>query len=275
MNELTIYNNPDFGGVRAMEIGGEPWFVGKDVATALGYSNPRDALSKHVDEEDKNTVANRDGTSGNPNMTIINESGLYSLILSSKLPTAKAFKRWVTSEVIPSIRKHGGYTVKGRQPDPSADKRATAMLLNAKARVAHQMKALWDEAGIGAQYQALALNNFYEGMEVPRIAFKSSATAMYDATAIAKRLGVLSQESGKPHKQAVSAIIGKLSLEEGESAETPFHNGNHDGVSMQYAESVIGKVADWLQKNHYPANIPGNGKEFHVRYRAGERSDNP
>lgn len=274
MNELTIYNNPDFGGVRAMEIGGEPWFVGKDVAEVLGYQNPSKALSDHVDEEDKlnNETLSSLGQRGG---WLINESGLYSLILSSKLPTAKAFKRWITSEVIPSIRKHGGYAVKGRQPDPSADKRATAMLLNAKARVAHQMKALWDEAGIGAQYQALALNSFYEGMEIPRIAFKASATTMYDATAIAKRLGILSQESGKPHKQAVSAIIGKLSLEDGESAETPFHNGNHDGVSMQYAESVIGKVADWLKDNHYPANIPGNGKEFHVRYQAGERSDNP
>lgn len=109
MNELKIFENKEFGQVRAVEIEGEPWFVGKDVAKALGYNNPRDALSKHVDEEDKNTVAFRDGTSGNPNQTIINESGLYSLVLSSKLPGAKRFKRWVTSEILPSIRKHGAY----------------------------------------------------------------------------------------------------------------------------------------------------------------------
>lgn len=83
--------------------------MGKDVAEALGYSNPRDALAKHVDDEDKSTVAFRDGTSGNPNLTIINESGLYSLILSSKLPGAKKFKRWVTGEVLPAIRRTGGY----------------------------------------------------------------------------------------------------------------------------------------------------------------------
>lgn len=109
MNELTVFNNEEFGEIRTITIDGEPWFVGKDVTEILGYSNPRDALSKHVDSDDKNTVAFRDGTSGNPKMTIINESGLYSLIISSKLPSAKAFKRWVTADILPAIRKTGGY----------------------------------------------------------------------------------------------------------------------------------------------------------------------
>ena len=94
--------------VRAIEINGEGWLVGKDVAEVLGYSNSRDALSNHVDEEDKASVAIYDGRQ-NRNMTIINESGLYSLVLSSKLPGAKKFKRWVTSDVLPSVRKHGMY----------------------------------------------------------------------------------------------------------------------------------------------------------------------
>ena len=109
MNSLTVFENPEFGPIRTVELDGEPWLVGKDVATALGYSNTRDALDRHVDPEDKNTVVNPDGNRGNPNMTIINESGLYSLVLSSKLPTARKFRRWVTSEVIPSIRRSGGY----------------------------------------------------------------------------------------------------------------------------------------------------------------------
>lgn len=96
--------------VRTVIIDDEPYFVGKDIATILGYSNTRDALAKHVDIEDKNTVAIHDGiTRGNPNQTVINESGLYSLILGSKLPQAKNFKHWVTSEVLPTIRKHGAY----------------------------------------------------------------------------------------------------------------------------------------------------------------------
>lgn len=115
MNELTVFENPEFGAVRTVELDGEPWLVGKDVATALGYSNTKDALAKHVDPEDKRQddgVAICDPMGREQHPTIINESGLYSLVLSSKLPTARKFRRWVTSEVLPSIRKTGGYTAK-------------------------------------------------------------------------------------------------------------------------------------------------------------------
>lgn len=107
-SELKVFENPTFGQVRTVEIDGEPYFVGKDVATILGYSNPRDAISKHVDDEDKG-VAKCDTLGGRQEILFINESGLYSLILASKLPGAKEFKRWVTSEVVPSIRKTGAY----------------------------------------------------------------------------------------------------------------------------------------------------------------------
>lgn len=110
MNELKIFNSPEFGQVRTITLDGEPWFVGKDVADALGYSNSRDALARHVDDEDKTSVVIPDtGSNYKSKTTLINESGLYSLVLSSKLPTAKQFKHWVTSEVLPAIRKHGGY----------------------------------------------------------------------------------------------------------------------------------------------------------------------
>lgn len=106
--EIKIFKNPQFGAIRTTEKDGEPWFVGKDVAEALGYERADNAIRKHVDEEDK--LMHQISASGQKrNMTIINESGLYSLILSSKLPSAKQFKHWVTSEVLPSIRKTGGY----------------------------------------------------------------------------------------------------------------------------------------------------------------------
>ncbi|BAX67860.1 phage antirepressor [Latilactobacillus sakei] len=108
MNDLQLFNL-NGNQVRTVLIDNEPYFVGKDVAKILGYANTRDALSKHVDTEDKNSVVIRDGNKGNPNQVVINESGLYSLILSSKLPAAKEFKRWVTKEVLPSIRKNGAY----------------------------------------------------------------------------------------------------------------------------------------------------------------------
>lgn len=106
--EIKIFKNAEFGSVRTVDVDGVIHFVGKDVADILGYGNSRDALAKHVDEDDKADVAIHDGRQ-NRNMTVINESGLYSLVLSSKLPTAKKFKHWVTSEILPSIRKHGAY----------------------------------------------------------------------------------------------------------------------------------------------------------------------
>lgn len=106
--EIKIFKKEQFGSIRTTVQSGEPWFVGKDVAEALGYERADNAIRKHVDEEDK--LMHQISASGQKrNMTIINESGLYSLILSSKLPSAKAFKRWITSEVLPSIRKSGGY----------------------------------------------------------------------------------------------------------------------------------------------------------------------
>lgn len=112
MNEIQIFNSVEFGTIRTIQIDNEPWFVAKDVTDKLGYSNGRDAVALHVDDEDKATVGISDG-SQNRNMTIVNESGLYSLILSSKLENAKKFKRWITSEVIPQIRKTGGYKLPG------------------------------------------------------------------------------------------------------------------------------------------------------------------
>ena len=127
MNKIQIFRSPEFGQVRTLVKNGEPWLVGKDVAEALGYSNTRDALIKHVDSEDKSDVAIHDG-SQNRNMTAINESGLYSLIMGSKLPNAKKFKHWVTSEVLPSLRKTGTYSMKSKDD---------VKLMNARSRMAN------------------------------------------------------------------------------------------------------------------------------------------
>lgn len=120
MHEVTVFKNPEFGSVRTLVIEGEPWFVGKDVAEQLGYSNSSKAVIHHVDKEDKcfELMPVSDSQNGNLVKTaIINESGLYSLILSSKLPSAKAFKRWITSEVLPSIRKTGAYGKEDSETD--------------------------------------------------------------------------------------------------------------------------------------------------------------
>lgn len=142
MNELTIFESEEFGKVRVVEIDNEPWFVGKDVAEALGYMNTRQAISTNVDEEDRG-VHPIDTPSGTQNMTIINESGMYSLVLQSKLESARKFKRWVTSEVLPSIRKTGGYHV----PKTYAEAlRAYADAVEAKEQLALENKELKPKA---------------------------------------------------------------------------------------------------------------------------------
>ena len=146
VQNLEVFENEEFGPVRATTINNEPWFIGKDVAEILGYKNTSDALSKHVDEEDKMQIAKYDlqnykdiGTKG---AVVINESGLYSLILSSKLPNAKKFKRWVTSDVLPSIRKTGGYIP--HDENMSDDEIMARALLVAQKTIDNKNKLLED-----------------------------------------------------------------------------------------------------------------------------------
>lgn len=148
MSELQIFKNAEFGSVRTIAIDGEPYFVGKDVAEILGYANPRKAIIDHVDEEDKTDgVTIRDSIGREQNPVCINESGLYSLILSSKLPTAKKFKRWVTSEVLPAIRRHGIYAVDEVLNNPDMLIAALTELKEERART----KALMETVAIQNQ----------------------------------------------------------------------------------------------------------------------------
>lgn len=144
-NKIKVFENAEFGSVRTMTINDEPWFVGKDVAMVLGYTNPAKAIRVHVDEEDKG-VNEMDTPGGKQNIIIVNESGLYSLILSSKLPTAKAFKRWVTSEVLPSIRKNGVYAtpefLQKTISDPQWAMGVLQALADAQDKIAVQQKQI-------------------------------------------------------------------------------------------------------------------------------------
>jgi prophage antirepressor-like protein len=190
-NEIKVFESVDFGKVRIIEMNGEPWFVGKDVAEILGYSNTRDALSKHVDDEDKADVAIHDGRQ-NRNMTVINESGLYSLILSSKLPSAKEFKHWVTAEVIPSIRKTGKYSAR-KEPSEATQ----ARLINAKVRFARELQRLANIETVSPTYKQVLIAQTAEAltgvpMELPR-----STGKMYSAGEVGKMVGVSANKIGK------------------------------------------------------------------------------
>ena len=146
-NKVTLFTNEELGSVRALEIDGEPYFVGKDVAVALGYKEPQKAVRERVAPEDRG-VSKMDTPGGKQEMAIINESGLYSLILSSKLPSAKAFKRWITAEVLPVIRKTGGYVNDTKQfvdyyfaDCNTYGREAITLMLNETKRMANQLKA--------------------------------------------------------------------------------------------------------------------------------------
>lgn len=192
-NELMIFNNPEFGQVRTIEIGNEPWFVGKDVAEALGYADAFGALKKHVEEEDKQNCQN--DSFGSPRgMTIINESGLYSLILSSKLPTAKGFKHWVTSEVIPSIRKTGSYTMKpmtAYQQMMADTRQRNARIQSARilTQLAKQYKGSTYEQVLNAHATKELTGEFL--LPLPELGRKT-----YSATEIGKMLGISANQVG-------------------------------------------------------------------------------
>ena len=200
MNELKIFNNDEFGRIRAVEQNGEPWFVGKDVAEALGYKNPQEAIRTHIDDEDKGVSEIRT-PGGKQNAPIINESGLYSLILSSKLPTAKKFKRWVTSEVLPSIRKTGSYSQPRDQKSADETKRinAEARLLNARARISDQYYKLMTSTRTKSEkYEAILISKMTEALagEVI-IPLPAQEHKTYSATEIGDLLGISSNMVGR------------------------------------------------------------------------------
>lgn len=195
-NQLQVFNNAEFGQVRTIVKNEEVWFVGKDVAEALGYSNTRDALTKHIDNEDRADVAIHDGRQ-NRSMIIINESGLYSLVFSSKLPSAKKFKHWVTREVLPSIRKTGSYSMKQQPVDDTKKLRSEAMLLNARTRQAKMWKELSQMTTI-KEYKEIAFvkaGNVLAGKEI--FSLPEATEKTYSADEIGAILGVSANKIGR------------------------------------------------------------------------------
>ena len=145
-NKIILFKHDEFGEIRTLNIDGEPWFVGKDIAEVLGYAKARNAIATHVDEEDKTPALIQGGCStGSQTTIIINESGLYSLILSSKLPSAKKFKHWVTAVVLPSLRKHGAYITAETLHKTMSDPRELAKLLTTLADEQDKRRKLEEE----------------------------------------------------------------------------------------------------------------------------------
>ena len=194
MNEIKIFNNPLFGEVRVFIVNNEPWFVGKDVALLLGYAKPENALSTHVDDEDK-TITLIQGTGSNykSNTTIINESGMYSLVFGSRLKTAKDFKRWVTSDVLPSIRKTGGYIATTQEDTPE--------LIMARALQVAQATINRHQQMLEQANERIALQDTQLKQQAPKVKYVDDvlqSVNTYTSTQMSKELGL--REAEQLHK---------------------------------------------------------------------------
>lgn len=195
MNSIKIFENAEFGSIRTITVNGEVMFVGKDITDILGYANSSKALSDHVDEEDK---LNNDSLSslGQRGGWLINESGLYSLILSSKMPNAKKFKHWVTSEVLPSIRRTGSYQAPQSNTDKSKSLEVKEM--NARVRMSNQYLKLASVNTLSEQYKNILVAKSAEVLAgKPLLPLPKSEQKMYSATEIGEMFNVSAQKVGR------------------------------------------------------------------------------
>lgn len=265
MNDLQIFKSEDFGEIRTVDIDNEIWFVGKDIAEALGYSNTREALKTHIDNDDIAEVVIHDG-SQNRNMKITNESGLYSLIFGSKLETAKNFKNWVTKEVLPAIRQHGAYITNNADPQALRDKANEIESLDTVNKTIEILTPFLNGAGIDEKAKLLTAKTIYKkaGIELPlEIEEKEH---FFDTKQIATKLNIYSK-TNKPAFMAVCEIIKKLDIEEGEKLIVLANKENWNGTTTKYTESVIDKIRNWIEENNRPAKIAGEKKNYHVVYK--------
>ncbi len=236
MTDLTIFNNPQFGEIRTTQINGEIYFIGKDVAKALGYQDTYGALKKHVNDKDKQNCQN-DSFESNRGLTVINESGFYALVFSSKMPQAQEFTYWVTSEVLPSIRKTGGYA------KPSATSaRDEAMLNNSRARQASLLLRCAKESAIPLHKELLIRGaaNIVSGQELlPAI----ECNRTYSATEVANQLDTT--------KNMVGKIANKLNLKQdgvyGRWCADVTSNLKKDVQVFRYNDKAVALIAEYLK----------------------------
>ena len=271
MNELMIFNNEEFGKIRTVTIDNEPWFVGKDVAMALGYANASKAVSAHVSKEDRILkTLETDSQNGNVVKTqtaLINESGLYALIFGSKLESAKRFKHWVTSEVLPTLRKTGSYEM----PKKKQSNERLASVNNAVKILTPMLQA----AGCNSKIQLLTAKSLYEKAGVNLPIMIEADQQYFDTVHIARQARLYYQSSGKPADKAVNEIIRRLDLSEDLYTETWESKGNWQGAVRKYAPQVIDMVKQWYSDHGYPREIEytqcdGQKKRYHVIFRDSE-----
>lgn len=250
MNQIKIFENPEFGSIRTLEINGEPYFVGKDVAALLGYADPNKSIAMHVDEDDK--LNDKSASSlGQRGGWFINESGLYSLILSSKLESAKRFKRWVTSEVLPSIRKSGGY-IAGQEQMTDSELMAKALLV--------------------AQKQIEERNAQIERMK-PKEVFADAVAASHTSILIGELAKLLKQNGVKTGRRRLFTWMrdnGYL-IKGGSSRNMPTQKGMELGL-FEIKETTINNPDGSIRISR-TTKVTGKGQQYFInKFLAGAQS---
>lgn len=259
MNELKIFENDQFGKVRVIKVDEEPWFVGKDVAAALGYGQGKslaNAVANHVDAEDKG-VTELMTPGGKQKMTIINESGLYSLVMSSKLPSAKAFKRWVTSEVLPSIRRHGAYVTPSTLEEMISDPDTAIRLFT----------ALRDEREQRIKLEAEAKAN------QPKVLFANSVAASDDCILIGTLAKMICQNGTSIGQNRLFALLRKdgYLMQSGVRRNLPTQRAMEMGL-FKVKESTITSADGAVRLLRTPV-VTGKGQEYFInRYSKKEQT---
>ena len=241
-NQIEVFKNEEFGQVRALEINGEPYFIGKEVAEVLGYANSKDAIQKHVDDEDKQIIQRSQfATLEIPNrgLTIINESGLYSLILGSKLPSAKKFKRWVTSEILPSIRKHGTYSINEEKVDKLTEMETETKLNNSQTRKANSLMRMHKQCNDPVVKDLL----FKKAIETLTGKKLITSRKTYSTEEIGKKFGISANKVGR------IANANNLKTEQYGEMVGAEYNDKAQGPTFRYYDTVIPVIKNILSES--------------------------
>ena len=235
MNDLQVFTNERLGKVRVMQVNGEPYFVGKDIAKALGYSKPENAIATHVHDDDKtSTLIQGSGSNYKSKAILINESGMYALIFGSKLEQAKEFKHWVTSEVLPSIRKTGGYN--SQVSDEYKNKRLEVMMMNAKARIMKEQNK---------RIELMLKNSETNGLSMVAIQAligeQPKTEKTYSATEVGAMFGVTSQKIGR-----IANAYGLKTEEYGITVLDKSPYSNKEVTSFRYNQKGVDRIKEIL-----------------------------
>lgn len=266
MQELQIFSNEEFGQVRTIEIDGKPYFMASDIAKALGYARPNDAIQQHC----RAAVKCRTPIAGKmQEVNFIGEGDMYRLITHSKLESAERFESWVFDEVLPTIRKNGSYNMPNKKAKSHAERLSS---VNNAVKI---LMPMLEKAGCGNKIQLLTAKQLYEKAEIFLPVEIQADKQYWDTVHIARKVGIYYKTSGKPADKAVNEIIRRIGVTEEDYTDTWESKGKWQGAVRKYSDSVIERVACWVADNDYPTDIEyqqvdGQIKTYHVSYQNRE-----